>query len=92
MVLFYFIFFNKNLSFYFSLYFEGSLPAEGRSLGSYTVGEILLYFFYVPMFLRKDFLMGRIRKIQNSMRERMEKRKRRDGVTMKGFVPIILTL
>jgi hypothetical protein len=40
---------NKNLSFDFSLYFEGSPPKRRRrSLGSYAVVEILLY-FYVPM-------------------------------------------
>jgi len=54
------------------------------------VGEILLY-FYVPMFPWKDFLMGRIRKIQKhkeerdrsgkkfkNKKERMEERKKRD--------------
>jgi hypothetical protein len=36
-----------------------------RSLGSYVVREILLY-FYIPVFPWKEFLMGRIRKIQKT--------------------------
>jgi hypothetical protein len=44
------------------------LPSR-RSLGSYVVGEIPLY-FYVPAFPRKDFLMGWIRKIQKHKEER----------------------
>jgi hypothetical protein len=59
---------HKNLSFYFSFYFEGS-PLGRRSLGSYAVREILLY-FYVPMFPWKDFLMGRIRKNKKHKEER----------------------
>jgi hypothetical protein len=47
------------------LYFEGSPPAAP---GSYAAGEIALY-FYVPMFLWNNFLMGRIRKIQKHKEE-----------------------
>jgi hypothetical protein len=56
-----FIYYIKTSLFYFSLYFEGSPPSR-RSLGSYVVGEIMLY-FYVPMFPGKIFLMGQIRKV-----------------------------
>ncbi len=54
----------KNLS----LYFEG-FPPSRRSIGSYVVGEIPLY-FYVPMFPWKDFLMGRIKEIQKHKEKR----------------------
>jgi hypothetical protein len=47
------------------------------SLESSAVAEILLY-FYVPIFLWKDFSMGQIKKIQKIKKERMEERKRRD--------------
>jgi len=62
---------KKTSLFYFSLYFEGS--PQQKNLGSYAVGEIPLH-FYIPM---KDFLMGRIGKIQKVKKERMEERKRR---------------
>jgi hypothetical protein len=45
------------------MYFEGS--PQQKILGSYAVGEILLY-FYIPMFPWKDFLMGLIRKIHKN--------------------------
>ncbi len=51
---------RNNLSFYFSLYFEGSPQAEDPK-GFMQWGKILLY-FYVPM---ERFLMEWIRKIQN---------------------------
>ncbi len=46
------------------------------------MGEIPLY-FYVPMFPRKDFLMGWIRKIQKHKEERdgtgIKKKKKQEG-------------
>jgi hypothetical protein len=52
------------------------LPSR-RSLGSYTVGEIPLY-FDIPMFPWKDFLMGQIRKVQINKKQKMEERKRKN--------------
>jgi hypothetical protein len=46
------------------LYFEGS--SARRSLGSYAIGETP----YISTFPWKDFLMGRIKKIQNHKEER----------------------
>ncbi len=45
-----------------------------RSLWSYAVGEIPLY-FYLPMFPWKDFLTGWIKKIQKHKEERDRSRK-----------------
>jgi hypothetical protein len=74
-------------SLFISFLFLGISPSR-RSLGSYAVGKISLY-FYVPMFPWRDFLMGQIRKIQKHKEERdiselffknerVEERKRRD--------------
>ncbi len=55
------------------------LPSR-RSLGSYAVVEIPLY-FYVPMFPWKYFLIGWIMKIQKHKEERdkSEKFKKQEG-------------
>jgi hypothetical protein len=60
----------KNLSFYFSSYFEGS-PPTGYPYGVMWWGGEIPRYFYVPMFPRKDFLMRWIRKIQKNKKERM---------------------
>ncbi len=72
---------------FFSLFVFGGFSPSRRSMGSYAVGEIPLY-FSVPMERFFDETdqenwktqggKGQIRKIQKSKMERMEERKRRD--------------
>ncbi len=68
--------FSVKTSLFVSLCILRDLPQQ-KILGSYAVGEILLY-FYVPMFPWKDFLMGQITKIQKNKKQRMKERKRRN--------------
>jgi hypothetical protein len=59
---------RKNLSFYFSLYLEGSLPQQKIPRELCSEGGERTH--YISMFPWKDFLMGWIRKIQKQKEER----------------------
>jgi hypothetical protein len=78
----------KNLSFYFSLYFEGSPQQKihrelcgGRDPTIFLCSHVLMERFFDGMDdenSKTQGAKGQIRKIQKNKKERMEERKRRD--------------